>query len=345
MCYYFSIIRGTNKQSIDNKLVIPDFFEVIFMRNLLVFILLNFVMGVSAGVEIHFSMENPGDFSQRTPIAEKLTSLIRGARRRVYIAIYSITLDEVKQAIIDIKNTVLTDEYGKLQWVDVRVIVDKKQPKEAEESSAHNKIISDLTSEGVKVRTFDPVYLKLTKGAKGQVPLMHNKYAIIDDIYWSGSFNFTKAAELHNHENVVIVRNDKNAIGKATGNFENLWAYCKKHSKEAEKTPSASSSQPILSQYPLAIATTFTQRTRGFLLSVPEPILPKPPSIISQAATNVAQPHQGLLSTPGPTRPQPIPTGTPRFSPYPQPQQRLQRGAHHQRPPQRGQSGWYSSTH
>jgi hypothetical protein len=90
-------------------------------------------MGISASVEIHFSMENPYNFAQRTSIAEKLTNLIRGARHRVYIAIYSITLDEVKQAIIDIKNKVLTDEHGKTltdkhgnpRRVDVRASRDK----------------------------------------------------------------------------------------------------------------------------------------------------------------------------------------------------------------------------
>ena len=55
-------------------------------------------------------------------------------------------------------------------------------------------------------------------------PIMHNKYAIIDDLVWTGSFNFTVNANRNNQENVLITSNKK-ALASFLENFKNL----KKH--------------------------------------------------------------------------------------------------------------------
>jgi phosphatidylserine/phosphatidylglycerophosphate/cardiolipin synthase-like enzyme len=34
---------------------------------------------------------------------------------------------------------------------------------------------------------------------------MHNKFAILDDCLWTGSFNWTRSANTKNQENVVII--------------------------------------------------------------------------------------------------------------------------------------------
>ena len=60
--------------------------------------------------------------------------------------------------------------------------------------------------------------------------IAHNKVIIIDTaIVITGSFNFTKAAEQKNAENILIVR-DK---GIAKSYMEN-WEQCKKHSEKAQ---------------------------------------------------------------------------------------------------------------
>lgn len=50
--------------------------------------------------------------------------------------------------------------------------------------------------------------------------IMHNKYAIVDDILWTGSFNFTCRANKFNQENVVVTTN-RAVVEKAVLNFKN----------------------------------------------------------------------------------------------------------------------------
>lgn len=52
---------------------------------------------------------------------------------------------------------------------------------------------------------------------------MHNKYCIVDDsIVCTGSYNYTYFAEHSNFENVVCIKNNKNAISKFIMNFNSI---------------------------------------------------------------------------------------------------------------------------
>jgi phosphatidylserine/phosphatidylglycerophosphate/cardiolipin synthase-like enzyme len=54
--------------------------------------------------------------------------------------------------------------------------------------------------------------------------IMHNKFMIIDGITLeTGSFNFTKAAERRNSENVLVIHDDPQLVKDYMQQWENLW--------------------------------------------------------------------------------------------------------------------------
>jgi phosphatidylserine/phosphatidylglycerophosphate/cardiolipin synthase-like enzyme len=55
---------------------------------------------------------------------------------------------------------------------------------------------------------------------------MHNKFAIIDQKVWTGSFNWTHSANHKNHENVVIIGGEDSIRLKFLKQFDALKGYC-----------------------------------------------------------------------------------------------------------------------
>jgi len=57
-----------------------------------------------------------------------------------------------------------------------------------------------------------------------QYAIMHNKFMVIDGVtVETGSFNYTKAAEEKNAENVIILRNEPEVAGQYLKRWEELW--------------------------------------------------------------------------------------------------------------------------
>ena len=69
---------------------------------------------------------------------------------------------------------------------------------------------------------------------------MHNKFAIIDDKVWTGSFNWTISANRKNQENVVY-NDEKDVYEKFLEQFEKLKQRCAiKSAKQSFKQKSES---------------------------------------------------------------------------------------------------------
>lgn len=119
---------------------------------------------------------------------------IRGARRCVWLAMFCLTDD------------VLADELLKAhaRGVDVRVIVDDEQ---AECAGADAQRLADA---GVPVEN-DQSWAR-----------MHHKFAVLDHIVLSGSFNWTRQASRDNRENLCIMR-DRSMVSSFTAEFLKLW--------------------------------------------------------------------------------------------------------------------------
>ncbi len=127
--------------------------------------------------------------------ARKLIEKIRGANSRIDIAIYSLTLDSISEAIVEAKK----------RGVEVRIIFDYDQ--------SHNDASDDelLSRVGVDVRM---------RNGSGY---MHNKYAVIDSNFVAtGSFNYSNNADTRNEENLVFIQSE--AVAKAfEADFNFIW--------------------------------------------------------------------------------------------------------------------------
>jgi len=141
-------------------------------------------------IEVLFSPE------QGEEILQTLESAIQNAEERIYILIYSFTLDELAQATID--------KYE--EGVDARIIVDKSQ------AGPGSWIRRVLQQAEIPFRTMD--------GSKGGS--MHIKVLIPDDIVLTGSYDYSKNATYSNDENFLIIR-DKKILEAHLVKFDQLW--------------------------------------------------------------------------------------------------------------------------
>lgn len=135
-------------------------------------------------------------FSPNTGATTALVKLISEAKHTVRVAAYSFTSKDVAKALIDANK----------RGIDVRVVLDK--------SNASGKYSSAtfLANVGVPVRI------------NYKYSIMHNKFIVVDSAtVETGSFNFTKAAELHNAENLVVLRNYPNIAKQYLAQWQKLW--------------------------------------------------------------------------------------------------------------------------
>ncbi|MFA5084802.1 MAG: phospholipase D-like domain-containing protein, partial [Candidatus Omnitrophota bacterium] len=107
--------------------------------------------------------------------------------RSIKIALYYFTNKDIAKALFDAK------ENG----VDVEIILDKTQKKP---SYAIERYFHDLQEESCGGGGH--LYIKYCRIPKG---MMHNKFAIIGDATVTGSYNWTKAAENKNRENLIVL--------------------------------------------------------------------------------------------------------------------------------------------
>ena len=141
-------------------------------------------------IEVLFSPE------QGEEILQTLESAIQSAEERAYILIYSFTLDELAEAIID-------------KWeegVDVRITLDKSQ------AGPGSWIRAVLQQAEIPFRTMD--------GSKGGS--MHIKVLIADDTVLTGSYNYSRDATYRSDENLLIIR-DKKILEAHLVKFNQLW--------------------------------------------------------------------------------------------------------------------------
>ena len=118
-------------------------------------------------------------FSPRGGCTEAVVHEIESANSTVYVQAYSFTSAPIAKALVD------AQERG----VHVEAILDKSNRK------AHYSAADYLVHHGVPTR-IDAAHA-----------IAHNKVMVIDEkVVITGSFNFTAAAEEHNAENLLILR-------------------------------------------------------------------------------------------------------------------------------------------
>lgn len=141
-------------------------------------------------IEVLFSPEKGQE------ILETLEDAIRDAEERIYILIFSFTLDEIAKAIIE--------KHG--EGLDVKIIMDKSQ------AGSQWAVTDKLKEAGI------PLVVK--GGTKGGY--MHIKALIADDMVLTGSYNYSKNATNRNDENFLIIK-DEDVLEIHLAKFNRLW--------------------------------------------------------------------------------------------------------------------------
>lgn len=118
-------------------------------------------------------------FSPEGGCTEKIVSQINQSKTTIHVQAYSFTSADIAKALLEAKK----------RGVDVRVILDKSQRTQKYSSATFFKNSSI------------PIFIDSAHA------IAHNKVMIIDGKkVITGSFNFTKAAEEKNAENVLVIQ-------------------------------------------------------------------------------------------------------------------------------------------
>jgi phosphatidylserine/phosphatidylglycerophosphate/cardiolipin synthase-like enzyme len=119
------------------------------------------------------------------------------AQKNLNIAIYSLTKEDIANAIIDAQK----------RGVDVKVITDKLESK----TKSEKPILDKLKANNI------PIKINSHSG------LMHLKLSIIDDkTACGGSYNYTGNATKENDENLIVMR-DSNIVKEYSDEFNSMW--------------------------------------------------------------------------------------------------------------------------
>lgn len=134
----------------------------------------------------------------------EIVKTLQQAKKVVRVQAYSFTSAPIAKALVEAKR----------RGIDVKVILDKSQQK-ARYSSA-----TFLYNQGI------PVWIDYKPA------IAHNKVMVIDNQFViTGSFNFTKAAQTKNAENVLII-NDHRLAKAYTDNWANRLQQSKPYYKD-----------------------------------------------------------------------------------------------------------------
>jgi phosphatidylserine/phosphatidylglycerophosphate/cardiolipin synthase-like enzyme len=138
-------------------------------------------------------------FSPRGGTTDAVVKTLDGAKKSILVQAYSFTSDPIAEAL----------KRAHVRNVNVMVVLDKSQ------RTAKYTSLEYLAQAGI------PVWID-SKHA-----IQHNKVMVIDDAtVITGSFNFSKAAEERNAENLLIISNPM--IAKM---YTENWERCRAHSE------------------------------------------------------------------------------------------------------------------
>lgn len=150
----------------------------------LVLLLIGFVF--NSRTPAQSSIPTKAYFSPEGGAEKALLTAIRSARKEILVAIYIFTSRPLSSALIQAHS----------RGVKVTLLIDGK------ERNAGYAQGSALEKKGIEVRYVWP------KGSNrdSRVAKFHHKYMVIDGkVVITGSFNYTRAADQINHENLLII--------------------------------------------------------------------------------------------------------------------------------------------
>lgn len=172
------------------------------MKRLALFALLLTAPAVPPSVDCHFSTQDD--------VSDILAKEFEGAKGSIDVAVFTFTDEGLADALIAAAGR---------EGVKVRVLCDFNQFKGGRDR--HKAAIQKLAGSAVEIKLVD---LFDGKGDPQYSPHYHHKFAVIDGkTLITGSFNWTGMADSKNHENVLILRDDKKTAESYVKEFEGVW--------------------------------------------------------------------------------------------------------------------------
>ena len=161
---------------------------------------------------LHIFTKTEVYFSPIDKPTTKLLELIKNSKKRIHAAIYMLTAKPIAQALADAAKK-----------VDVQIIVDKIS---YESAFGKGKMLQEAGINLWVYQASEKDQLAAANNRYGSfLPLMHNKFAIIDEKVWTGSFNWTQAANNKNCENVILT-DDPVVCKRYLNHFQDLKKKC-----------------------------------------------------------------------------------------------------------------------
>lgn len=128
------------------------------------------------------------------------------AKKELLVAVYAFTSDTLARALSQAKS----------RGISVQVIIDREFDLGNDQSKG-----KFLESQKIPVRRISGAISATTNKEKG---LMHQKFAVIDrKVVFTGSYNWTRAAETLNHENLLLFRDAAPLAEEYRAMFFRLW--------------------------------------------------------------------------------------------------------------------------
>lgn len=155
---------------------------------------LAFVLAAAAALPAFADGSVPSPVAQRADVyfspkgggLDAIVQLINSARSSIRLAAYSFTSAPVTRALIDARR----------RGVDVEVLADYRFNTAQDRSGKGIAALNALALGGVRVRTI------------AKYTIFHDKFMVIDGLnVQTGSFNYSRAAQFSNSENVLILWN------------------------------------------------------------------------------------------------------------------------------------------
>jgi len=132
-------------------------------------------------------------FSPRGEATEAIVKEINSAKSEILVQAYSFTSKPIAKALVDARK----------RGIKIEAVLDKSQRREK------------YTSADFVAHAGIPTFIDSAHA------IAHNKIIIIDrSTLITGSFNFTKAAEEKNAENLLILKGNKPLVKRYIANFE-----------------------------------------------------------------------------------------------------------------------------
>lgn len=163
------------------------------MKSFVLFILFSFLAFQCLADEFKSTGTIDTYFSPRGGATEAIVKEINSAKSEILVQAYSFTSKPIAKALVDARK----------RGIEIVAVLDKSQKREK------------YTSADFVVHAGIPTYIDSAHA------IAHNKIMILDrSTLITGSFNFTKAAEEKNAENLFILKGNKPLLDRFIRNFE-----------------------------------------------------------------------------------------------------------------------------